>query len=137
VENTILAARNLRREHRFDARIPTVIVRGRDAVPAFTSDVSYRGIFLQTAEPPPLRALLRLRLQLPTREIQAHAMAVHVNDGTGGRARGVGLLFWGLAGPERKAWDAFVRELSSAARPPGRAANTFASAPGAAAGATR
>lgn len=105
---------NLRREARVDARIKVTVVRGRRMVSLETSDVSFKGLFLRTDDPPPLRSLMRLRVALPLREIEAHAMAVHVSttdDPLEGRAAGVGVQFWGLAGPDRIAWDDFVREL--------------------------
>ncbi|MBX3206451.1 MAG: PilZ domain-containing protein [Labilithrix sp.] len=105
---------NLRREARVDARIRVSVVRGRRTLPLETSDVSFKGLFLRTDEPPPVRALMRLRVTLPLREIEAHAMAVHVSttsDAADGRPAGVGVQFWGLAGPDRVAWDDFVREL--------------------------
>lgn len=114
---------NLRREARIAARIRVNVIRGRRVIPLETSDVSFKGLFLETTEPPPLRSLLRLRVALPTREIEAHAMAVHVTTledveamrddppGPPPRGPGVGVQFWGLAGPARTAWDDFVREL--------------------------
>lgn len=105
---------NLRREARVEARVKVLIVRGRTTIPLETADVSFKGLFLCTDEPPPLRSLMRLRVVLPLREIEAHAMAVHVAssaDASEGRTAGVGVQFWGLAGPDRIAWDDFVREL--------------------------
>ena len=105
---------NLRREARVDARIKVTVVRGRRMVSLETSDVSFKGLFLRTDDPPPVRSLMRLRVALPQREIEAHAMAVHIsatNDASEGRTAGVGVQFWGLAGPDRIAWDDFVREL--------------------------
>jgi hypothetical protein len=115
---------NLRREARVEARIRVTVVRGRRSVPLETSDVSFKGLFLRTDDPPPVRSLMRLRVSLPSREIEAHAMAVHVitpadvEDGerdptkpAPSRGSGVGVQFWGLAGPDRTAWDDFVREL--------------------------
>ena len=105
---------NLRREARVDARIKVTVVRGRRMISVETTDVSFKGLFLRTDDPPPLRSLMRLRVALPHREIEAHAMAVHVSttdDPMDGRATGVGVQFWGLAGPDRVAWDDFVREL--------------------------
>jgi hypothetical protein len=108
---------NLRREARIDARIKVSVVRGRNLVSLETSDVSFKGLFLCTAEPPPVRSLLRLRVSLPVREIEAHAMAIHVSkDEADGRSSGVGVQFWGLAGPDRTAWDDFVRDLIQARR---------------------
>jgi hypothetical protein len=106
---------NLRREIRVDARIAVAIVRGRTAVPLETADVSFKGLFVQTTEAAPVRSLLRLRVTLPTREIEAHAMVVHVvalgDAPEGSRGPGLGLQFWGLAGPDRNAWDSFVGDL--------------------------
>lgn len=110
---------NLRREARVDARIKVTVVRGRRMISLETSDVSFKGLFLRTDDPPPVRSLMRLRVALPLREIEAHAMAVHVsatNDASEGRTAGVGVQFWGLAGPDRVAWDDFVRELIHAKR---------------------
>ncbi len=110
---------NLRREARVDARIKVTVVRGRRMIALETSDVSFKGLFLRTNDPPPLRSLMRLRVALPLREIEAHAMAVHIttsDDPLEGRMAGVGVQFWGLAGPDRTAWDDFVRELIQAKR---------------------
>src|SRR4051812_37096082 len=83
---------NLRREARVEARIKVAIVRGRRTESLETSDVSFKGLFLRTSGRPPVRWLLRLRVVLPapaesasggkpgadgTRQIEAHAMAVH------------------------------------------------------------
>jgi hypothetical protein len=121
-ERRMTASENLRRETRLDARVRVVVVRGRRTIPLVTTDISFKGLFLQTDEPQPLRSLLRLRVTLPLREIEVHAMAVHVTtpadvaaanghpDPVTARGAGVGVQFWGLAGPERSLWDDFVRE---------------------------
>jgi hypothetical protein len=107
-----MVTQNHRREARVDARIQVFVVRGRNSVPVETSDISYKGLFLKMAEPPPLRSLMRLRVALPAREIEVHAMAIHVADrADGDRPGGVGVQFWGLAGPDRTLWDAFVSGL--------------------------
>jgi hypothetical protein len=79
------------------------------AVAHETRDVSYRGLFLETQSPPALRSLVRLKVTLPSHTFECHAMAVHVGEGAD--EQGVGLQFWGLSGPDRKAWDDFVRKL--------------------------
>ncbi len=104
---------NLRREVRFPARVPVSIHRAKSVVSAETSDVSFRGLFLETKDPLPLRSLVRLRVMLPSgRTIEVHAMVVHVVEGGG-----VGLQFWGLSGKDRQAWDAYVGKLVPPARP--------------------
>lgn len=109
-----MTTENLRREARVDVRVPVVVYRGKSPVTLETSDVSFKGLFVRTTDPPALRALVRLKVALFDREFEAHAMAVHVvkpGEGPDNHAPGVGLQFWGLSGPDRTAWDDFVRGL--------------------------
>ncbi len=88
------------------------VVRGRQVEVFATSDVSYKGLSLRMEQEPALRSLLRLRVALPAREIEAHAMVVHVASERDAAGRvSVGVQFWGLAGPERTQWEEFVREV--------------------------
>jgi hypothetical protein len=114
-----MSTENLRREARVDVRVPVVVYRGKRAVSLETSDVSFKGLFVRTTDPPALRSLVRLKVALFDREFEAHAMAVHVVvPGQEGEHHqpGVGLQFWGLSGPDRTAWDDFVRGLVQARR---------------------
>jgi hypothetical protein len=117
-----MTTENLRREARVDVCVPVVIYRGKNPVAVETSDVSFKGLFVRTNDPPPLRSLVRLKVALADREFEAHAMAVHVvtasasTDEADARVPGVGLQFWGLAGSDRTAWDDFVRGLVHARR---------------------
>ena len=120
-----MSTENLRREARVDVCVPVVVYRGKNPVALETSDVSFKGLFVRTTDPPPLRSLVRLKVALVDREFEAHAMAVHVvstssasDDAADGEHRepGVGLQFWGLSGPDRTAWDDFVRGLVHARR---------------------
>jgi hypothetical protein len=117
-----MSTENLRREARVDVRVPVVVYRGKSPVSLETSDVSFKGLFVRTTDPPPLRSLVRLKVALFDREFEAHAMAVHLvatNDERQDGERhepGVGLQFWGLSGPDRTAWDDFVRGLVHARR---------------------
>lgn len=107
-----MVAQNLRREARIDACIKVAVVRGKNLISLETSDVSFKGLFLRMADPPAVRSLMRLRVHLPVRAIEAHAMAVHIaSESDDLRFPGVGLQFWGLAGPDRIAWDDFVSDL--------------------------
>ncbi len=115
---------NLRREARIEARVPVTLVRGRKTVALETSDVSFKGLFVLTQDPPALRSLVRLRVALPGREIEVHAMAIHVIAPRDDHEGGVGLQFWGLAGPDRQAWDDYVRSLIQARRAAAKAAAT-------------
>jgi hypothetical protein len=114
-----MTTENLRREARVDVRVPVMVYRGKSPVALETSDVSFKGLFVRTTDPPALRALVRLKVALFDREFEAHAMAVHVvrpGEGPENHDPGVGLQFWGLSGPDRTAWDDFVRGLVQARR---------------------
>lgn len=114
-----MTTENLRREARVEVCVPVVVYRGKSPISLETNDVSFKGLFVRTLDPPALRSLVRLKVSLFDREFEAHAMAVHVvttiEEGDP-HPRGVGLQFWGLSGPARTAWDDFVRGLVQARR---------------------
>lgn len=107
---------NLRRDARIDVQVPVVVIRGKSTLDLESLDVSFRGLFLKCEDPPALRSLVRLKVTIPSRTIEAHAMAVHVIAAGDDRESGVGLQFWGLSGSDRQAWDDFIRSLISARR---------------------
>jgi hypothetical protein len=108
---------NARREPRIETTVQVSFLRGRKTHPAQTGDVSFKGLSIQMANPPELRSLMRLRITLPTREIEVHAMAVHHSPCEEDPSlTTVGVQFWGFAGQERSQWDDFVRELVQEAR---------------------
>jgi Tfp pilus assembly protein PilZ len=101
-----------RRDRRYRFELPVVLIRGGREVPLLTADVSFRGLFLRTDDPPPLRQLLQVRARLPPEndEIRVHAMAVFVaRPGTPGRAPGVGLQLYALGDGDRQRWERFVQ----------------------------
>ena len=107
---------NLRRDARIDVRVPVVMIRGKATIEHETLDVSFRGLFLKCKDVPALRSLVRLKVTIPSRTIEVHAMAVHVIAASDEREGGVGLQFWGLSGSDRQAWEDFVRTLVSLRR---------------------
>lgn len=113
---------NLRREARVGVRVPVTVYRAKKPLDLETADVSFKGLFVCTNDPPPLRSLVKLRVALVGREFEAHAMAVHVVLPAHGEGvthqPGVGLQFWGLSGQDRMAWDDFVRGLVHVRRGP-------------------
>jgi len=123
-----MTTENHRREARVDVRVPVVLYRNKKPVTLETSDVSFKGLFVRTTDPPSLMSLVRLKVELFDREFEAHAMAVHVVADAGTaedqRIPGVGLQFWGLSGPNRTAWDDFVRGLVQARRAAAKAKAT-------------
>lgn len=110
---------NQRREARVETEVPAWILRGKAETALITSDVSFKGMFIRTTQPPALRSLIRLRVALPDQMFEAHAMVVHVASAPEHDA-GVGLQFWGLSGSARKAWDDFVQGLVQARRAPAK-----------------
>lgn len=117
-----MASPNLRRDARVPAKIPVVLFKGRTEIPLETTDVSYRGLFVATdateardsrRATPSVRALVKLRVELPTGGFTAHAMVVHVAEGD---RSGMGLQFWALGGTERKIWEELVRSMLEAQR---------------------
>jgi Tfp pilus assembly protein PilZ len=101
-----------RRDKRYRYQMPAVLVRGTREARLLTGDVGYRGLFLRTDDPPPLRQLLQVKLKLPPTEdeLTLHAMAVFVVPaGAAGRAPGVGLQLYAMSGEARQQWERFVR----------------------------
>jgi len=96
-----------RRDVRARITVPTVYVRrsGSDAVEMI--DASFRGLFLRFEDPPPVRQLVKLRMQLPTRELDVHAVVVRNVFDALGRA-GVGLRFFALNGQDKTDWESFI-----------------------------
>jgi hypothetical protein len=111
---------NSSQERRRDARtrisLPAVLVRrgGDDQVEMV--DASFRGLFLRMQYPPPVRQVVKLRIKLPARELEAHGVVVRIVEDAYGRA-GVGLRFFALNGQDRADWEMFI---ASAIRSQGR-----------------
>src|SRR5262245_45527839 len=99
-----------RRDRRYHFKIPVSIITRSGDVELVTEDVSYRGVFLRTTQPPPKMQLIRLRLALPTQEkkIITNAMVAHVT-GKAARVPGAGLSFFGLDGESRRQWEQFIQ----------------------------
>ncbi|HEU5055838.1 MAG TPA: PilZ domain-containing protein [Kofleriaceae bacterium] len=107
-----------RRDKRYPARLPIrTRVAGR-LKDLFSEDVSYRGLFLASDSPPPLRQLIRIETLLPpgATPFATHGMVVHViAPGEGGiHGPGFGVQFYGM-GDERRVWEAFVHYIQQTA----------------------
>lgn len=98
-----------RRDVRAPISIPTQVVRrgGPDALEMI--DASYRGLFARFAAAPNTRELLKLRIALPTRELEVHAVVVRIVFDALGRP-GVGLRFFALNGQDKADWEGFVAD---------------------------
>jgi hypothetical protein len=73
-------------------------------------DASFRGLFIRTDEPPPERQLVKLLLELPTRDLEVHAVVVRLVVDPVGRT-GVGLRFFALNGQDRIDWESFISSV--------------------------
>ncbi len=73
-------------------------------------DASFRGLFIRTDQPPPERQLVKLLVELPTRDLEAHAVVVRLVIDPVGRA-GVGLRFFALNGQDRIDWESFIASV--------------------------
>lgn len=109
--------RDNRRDVRYKVQIPAVLIRGKSVLRYRTEDVSFRGVFLRTDDPPSLRQLVQIRLTLPpdNAEVAFHGMAVHVvrPEEAKGRCPGVGIQFYAADGAERVRWETFIRAVRS------------------------
>jgi len=103
--------REQRRDVRYRVQMPCVMLRGPKKNELTTEDVSFRGLFLRTDEPPALRQLVRVKLSLPPTndEFTGYGMEVHVVPPGGPRVAGVGVQFYGVSGAEKNRWDAFIK----------------------------
>lgn len=101
---------DVRRELRYEIAIPVTLLSPRGDVALRTVDVSHRGMFLRTDEPPGKLQLLRVRIALPTtaRELVVNVVAMYVSRG-GPRGNGVGVSFFALNGDARNDWERFIR----------------------------
>jgi hypothetical protein len=79
-------------------------------------NASYRGLFFRTTgAPPPTSQLIRLRVQLPSKCLEIHAVPVRIMTDPQGRT-GVGVRFFALNGEARQIWDSYINGLLSPRR---------------------
>jgi hypothetical protein len=107
-------------------QIPVTLLSRSGDVALTTYDVSFRGLFVRTAQPPAKMELLRLRMAVPTQkeEISANAFVTNVTE-AGARVQGVGVTFYGFDGEPRLQWERFIQSVrdnhpvaSEGAQPP-------------------
>ena len=101
-----------RRDKRYPARLAIrtrVAGRLKDLVSA---DVSFRGLFVATSEPFPLRQLIRIETILPPSAVRfaTHGMVVRVvaPGEPSEHGPGFGIQFYGM-GDERRLWEAYLQ----------------------------
>jgi hypothetical protein len=107
-------------ERRQDVRAyvspPAQILRKGEPERIEIVNASYRGLFIRTAgAPPPTSQLIKLKIQLPPKTIEVHAVPVRIVTDPHGRT-GVGLRFFALNGETRQIWDSYIGSLLSPRR---------------------
>jgi hypothetical protein len=108
-----------RRHRRYRAEIPVRLV-WKGGHEARTYDVSYGGMFLETAARPPLEQLIRLEVGNPSggEPWIMHGMVVRLmpSGNRFGRPAGVGIELYGVSREDRDAWQELVDELAALQR---------------------
>jgi hypothetical protein len=104
-----------RQDPRFHVELPVTLISTKPHAEASTWDVSFRGLFLKTRTPVPLRRLVRFAIVAPHtgQEIVLHGMVVNV-VGPGdseGRPQGIGVELYALDPDGRRAWWDLVRAV--------------------------
>ena len=97
----------LRRDRRYEARLPVALLSLGGARQVFTRNVSYRGLFLCTELPLPKRQLVAVRVTLPEQDEDLHTNVVIGAP----RPGGVGVSLFGLDGEPRTRWEGFIESL--------------------------
>jgi uncharacterized protein (TIGR02266 family) len=101
-----------RRDKRYRTRLPVRTRIGGRLHSLVTEDVSFRGLFLCTESPPPVRQLIRIETVLPPNNVPfaTHGMVVYVigKDDVVERPSGIGVQFYGM-GDERRLWEVFIQ----------------------------
>jgi Tfp pilus assembly protein PilZ len=103
-----------RRDQRFLVQIGLTLRQGMRTQEVRTDNVSYRGLFVRTDRPPPLRQLVKLEAVLAPGGVRfvTHGMSVFViaPGDPAGRTPGAGIQFYGM-GDERRSWERFVNHV--------------------------
>jgi len=91
-----------RRDKRLPVELPITLKVGKKATFGTTVNVSFHGMSVHIDEPPPIRQLVQVELDLaPGKAFSAHMMVVHVAD------KNIGLEFFGRS--NNPDWDEFVQ----------------------------
>jgi hypothetical protein len=99
-----------RKDTRTRVSVPTHVVRRGGAEPVEMLDASYRGLYIRMDQTPPERQLVKLRIELPGKDLECHAVVVRlVVDALG--QTGVGLRFFALNGQDRTDWENFLSSV--------------------------
>ncbi|HTJ81352.1 MAG TPA: PilZ domain-containing protein [Polyangiaceae bacterium] len=94
-----------RRDRRFPVELPMTLKVGKKSISGFTVNASFKGLLVRADDPPGVRQLVQLDLQLPSGEaFNAHMQVIHSGNGV------AGLEFFGRSNNPK--WDEFVQALT-------------------------
>lgn len=104
--------RDMAQERRRDIRarivFPVDMIRGAEAEPIEVVNASHRGLLVRVHEALPMMRLVRLRLHLPTRDVDTHAVVMRIDGRCLDGRWELGLRFFALNGLEQRDWERFV-----------------------------
>ena len=105
---------NQRKFERYDLVLSVYLKDKSGAHQIKTGNVSRYGLFLETAEPKPMRQLVQLVIEFPDKRETIETLAqVMWSDATGESARsegtpGMGIKFFSMTEKQRRSWESFV-----------------------------
>lgn len=106
--------RENRRDPRVDVQLNVHLQTARGEDPYITKDISYRGIFVVTQNPYPLRKLVRFRATLDGVDVQMMGLVAHRVNSLDAEERGtqpgMGVSLFSLGRSTREEWRTFVRD---------------------------
>jgi hypothetical protein len=108
-----------RRHTRYRLQLPAVVAFGVKRYSLQTEDVGAAGVFVRMDDPPALRELVRVAIDLPDGTSFATGATVvwRIAPGEASpRTPGAGLQFCALGADARELWQAFVGDVRAAAR---------------------
>ena len=105
-------SRENRRDPRVEVTLPVFIQDAAGEKHFNTKDISYRGIFIMTREPFPLRKLVRFRMEAPDGDYQMMGLVAHrmneLDAAEFGRDPGMGIQLYSVGKLTRERWRDFV-----------------------------
>ncbi|MFB6373888.1 MAG: PilZ domain-containing protein, partial [Bradymonadaceae bacterium] len=111
-----MAGKQSRREPRIDLDLTVTLLLPDGEVEYPVADASYRGVFLISENPLPLRKLVRFRTQLDADEEPLQMMGLvahHISTGEAaeiGRDPGMGIHLFSVGEETHRRWRQFIRE---------------------------
>ena len=100
-----------RADQRINLDLPVYILRRGALERIEMLEASYRGLFVRMASPPSMRELVRLRIDLPSRELITHAVVARVVAEDDSGLSGIGMRLFLLQDQEKQEWQGYLAQL--------------------------